>query len=124
LQNLGIRSLGYDASPKSNEALAIAAYLARRWNVALTVVSVPDGKHDAGDALYQAQDFLRERRLQVILINRPGPIAQTLLQIAREQRAGLIIVGGYGHNALIELTLGSTVDEILRTSHFPTLVCP
>jgi nucleotide-binding universal stress UspA family protein len=85
---------------------------------------VPDGKHDAGDALYQAQDFLRERRLQVILINRPGPIAQTLLQIAREQRAGLIIVGGYGHNALIELTLGSTVDEILRTSHFPTLVCP
>ncbi len=141
--------LGYDASPKSNEALtmaldvaqrergrvlglcvtqddagAIQAEFARRWNVALTVVSVSDGKLDAGEALYQAQDYLREHKVQATLINRPGRIAPVMLRVAQEQRAGLIIVGGYGHNPLIELTLGSPVDEILRTSYFPTLVCP
>jgi nucleotide-binding universal stress UspA family protein len=122
--HFGRAVLGYDASSKSNEALAVAAYLARRWNMALTVVSVPDNKHDAGEALYQAQDFLRERKIQATLVNRPGSSADVLLRVAHEQRARLIIVGGYGHNPLVELTLGSTVDEILRTSYFPTLVCP
>jgi nucleotide-binding universal stress UspA family protein len=122
--HFGRAVLGYDTSSKSNEALAIAVYLARRWNMALTVVSVPDNKHDAGEALYQAQDFLRERKIQATLVNRPGSSADVLLRVAHEQRAGLIIVGGYGHNPLVELTLGSTVDEILRTSYFPTLVCP
>ena len=122
--HFGRAVLGYDASPKSNEALAIAAYLARRWNLALTIVSVPDNRHDAGEALYQAQDFVRERKIRATLINRSGQNAKVLLQVAQEQRAGLIIVGGYGHNPLIELTLGSPVDEILRTSYFPTLVCP
>ena len=122
--HFGRAVIGYDATPKADEALAIAAYLARRWNLALTVVSVPDGKHDAGETLYLAQDFLRERKLQATLMNRNGPVAAVLLRVAQEQRAGLVIVGGYGHNPLIELTLGSTVDEILRTSYFPTLVCP
>jgi len=122
--HFGRAVLGYDASPKSNEALAIAAYLARRWNVALTVVSVPNGKFDPGEALYQAKDFLRERKIQATLVNRPGLSANVLLRVAQEQRAGVIILGGYGHNPLVELTLGSTVDEILRTSYFPTLVCP
>ncbi len=121
--DVGNAVIGYDGSPKSDEALAIAAYLARRWNLALTIVSVPDSEHDAGEALYQAQDFLRVRHVQAFLINRTGAVADVLLRVAQERRAGLIILGGYGHNLLVELTLGSTVDAILRRSHIPTLVC-
>jgi len=124
IYHFGRAVLGYDGSPKSNEALAIAAYLARHWNLALTIVSVPDGGSDSGEILYNAQDFLRARRVQATLINRTGKASQVLLQVAQEQRAGLIILGGYGHSNLIELTLGSAVDEILRASYFPTLVCP
>ncbi len=35
----------------------------------------------------------------------------------------LIIMGGYGHNLVLELVLGSNFDEVLRTSRGLVLSC-
>jgi nucleotide-binding universal stress UspA family protein len=35
----------------------------------------------------------------------------------------LIIMGGYGFSPVMEIVLGSAVDEVLRTSRRPVLIC-
>ncbi|NIN69699.1 MAG: universal stress protein, partial [Anaerolineae bacterium] len=35
----------------------------------------------------------------------------------------LIIMGGYGYSPVLEVVLGSTVDQVLRHSRHPTLIC-
>jgi nucleotide-binding universal stress UspA family protein len=32
-------------------------------------------------------------------------------------------MGGYGYSPLLEVMLGSTVDQVLRESSLPTLIC-
>jgi nucleotide-binding universal stress UspA family protein len=32
-------------------------------------------------------------------------------------------MGGYGFNPALEIVLGSTVDEVLRTGQLPVLIC-
>jgi nucleotide-binding universal stress UspA family protein len=52
-----------------------------------------------------------------------GPVAKTVLKVAEEQSCDLIIVGGYGFSPVLEVVLGSAVDEMLRTSRRPMLIC-
>jgi nucleotide-binding universal stress UspA family protein len=33
------------------------------------------------------------------------------------------VMGGYGFGPMLEVVLGSTVDEVLRTSRRPVLIC-
>jgi nucleotide-binding universal stress UspA family protein len=42
---------------------------------------------------------------------------------AEERGCDLIIMGGYGFNPVLEVVLGSAVDEVLRTSRRPMLIC-
>ena len=35
----------------------------------------------------------------------------------------LILMGGYGHGPAVELVLGSAVDQVLRESRWPALIC-
>jgi len=37
--------------------------------------------------------------------------------------ANLVMMGGYGFGPILERVLGSTVDEVLRESPVPVLVC-
>jgi nucleotide-binding universal stress UspA family protein len=35
----------------------------------------------------------------------------------------LIVMGGYGRGPVLEVVLGSALDQVLRQSHRPTLIC-
>ena len=35
----------------------------------------------------------------------------------------LVRMRGYGHRTLVEIVVGSTVDEVLRASRLPVLIC-
>jgi nucleotide-binding universal stress UspA family protein len=115
--------LAYDSSPKSDEALFIAAYMASAWGARLTVVSVDEPGHDAGGSLERAQQYLAERDLRCDYRSASGDPAQVILEHSQEVGADLILMGGYGANPLLEAVMGSTVDEVLRRSHNPLLMC-
>ncbi|HEX3650535.1 MAG TPA: universal stress protein [Pseudonocardiaceae bacterium] len=49
-------------------------------------------------------------------------VAATLSRLAKEQDAGVIVVGSHGHRGITELLLGSTAREVLKQSPCPVLI--
>lgn len=115
--------LAYDASPKAEEALFVATYLAARWNLHLVVVSVLDSKSTDEKVLDRARDYLEKHNVQAEYRLEEGEVGQVLSQIQQETQADFMIMGGYRHHPALELILGSTVDEALRESCKPILIC-
>lgn len=115
--------VAYNGSPKAEGALQVAAYLAQRWGLALTVVSVSAGGFDAEAILARARDHLAAWNVTAAYLGEVGPVAEIVLKQADEQASDLIIMGGYGHGPFLEIALGSTVDHVLRRSPRPTLIC-
>jgi nucleotide-binding universal stress UspA family protein len=114
--------LAYDGSPKANEALFLSAYVARRPESSLTVVCVED-ERVTSETLAFARGYLHRQGVQTKFVQKSGPVGETILQTAEEYRSNLIIMGGYGYSPAVELVLGSKIDEVLRRSQQPMLIC-
>lgn len=115
--------VAYDGSPKADEALYVAAYLAARWPVTLAVVTV-ETEFTSATALDKARDYLLRRELHdVAYILRQKPIADAVLETAAELNTNLLIMGGFGFRPMRHLVLGSTVDDALRHFEYPILIC-
>jgi nucleotide-binding universal stress UspA family protein len=115
--------LAYDSSPKSKEALFVAAYLAARWKMALTVVAVSEKDRVASDVLRHAQDYLKAHGVLATFVQESGAPPAAILKVAQERNSQLVLLGGYGFNPVLEAVLGSVVDEVLQKSRKPVLIC-
>lgn len=51
-----------------------------------------------------------------------GSVAETIQSVAAEVRAGVIVMGAYGHSRLREFVLGGVTREMLKTSPLPLLL--
>ncbi len=114
--------LAYDGSPKSEEALFVAAYLAGQWQVPLKVV-VALGKKVTKETAVRVRTYLQTQDIQAQYIIKKGSAAPLILDIAREQDCGLILMGGYRLNPVMEIIVGSVLDEVLRSRNRPVLIC-
>ena len=114
--------LAYDGSPKSEEALFVAAYLSLKWNIPLWVVTVIENGTTKG-ILERAQSYLESRGVKATFIPEQGGVADTILKTADSTGSDLIIMGGYGSSPVVEVVLGSSVDKVLRESRRPMLIC-
>ena len=113
--------LAYDGSAKAEEALFVATYMAGRWQLPLTVVTV--GKNGNAQAvLAKAQAYLEEKEVSAEFVLRTEDPAISILLTAEKQNCDLIIMGGYSSNPVLELFIGSTVDQVLRNATCPVLV--
>lgn len=115
--------LAYDGSPKAKEALYVTAYLAGRWQIPITVVSVIEGKRVTEGILEQAQDYLDRQGIQANYILKNGPVAEAILAACEDQQSDFLIAGGYGHSPIVKLVLSSTLNDLLRESVKPMLIC-
>jgi nucleotide-binding universal stress UspA family protein len=115
--------LAYDGSPKAREGLFVAAYLAGSWEIPLAVLSVDEKKRDVVNLLTGAEAYLESRQVKASYLTAGGPAADAVLGIAQETGTDLIIMGGYGNSPVVEAFLGSTVDQVLRSSDRPVLIC-
>jgi nucleotide-binding universal stress UspA family protein/uncharacterized ParB-like nuclease family protein len=115
--------LAYDGSPKAEEALYIGAHISSMWNKQLVVVTIPEPGRTSANILAHAKQYLDEQGSQVILLERQGQVASQILTTASDYECDLIIMGGYGFKPLVEIALGSMVDEVLRRSQIPILIC-
>ena len=114
--------LAFDGSPKSKEALFVAAYLTEQWQTKLTILTgLPDQEldHSAHDF---AQNYLEFNEIEADFISRKFS-AETLKETAQEIDADLVIMGGYSGSILKEMTVGSSVNFMLRESELPVLIC-
>jgi nucleotide-binding universal stress UspA family protein len=115
--------LAYDGSPKADEALFVATYLTAKWGADLTVVTVVEGERISSNMLRRAQKYLESHGVQATYVEENGPVPEAILKTAEDQERNLIIMGGYGHNPVLEVVIGSVVDQVLSESQMPTLIC-
>lgn len=115
--------LAYDGSSKAQEALFIATYLAGRWKIPLVVVTVHEERISTEEILSEARGYLETHGIQAIYVAEERITAEAILHVAEEQKSDLLLMGGYGATPMMEVVLGSTVDQILRESNIPVLIC-
>jgi nucleotide-binding universal stress UspA family protein len=114
--------LAYDGSPKAEEALFVAAYLAGCWQTSLVALTVVEGR-TTPQAQNHAREYLASRDVKADYRLEGGPVADTMLRLAEEERCDLVLMGGYGHGPVVEAVVGSAVDRLLRESRLPVLIC-
>ncbi|MEZ4635474.1 MAG: universal stress protein [Caldilineaceae bacterium] len=115
--------LAYDGSAKADEALHVATYLAGRRGIELTVVTVLKAGGADEAIAERAQSQLAEYHVHADFVQQTGRVAAVLMDVATDRSCDLFIMGGYGYNPLLEVVLGSAVDEVLRTAEVPVLIC-
>ncbi len=115
--------LAYDGSPKADEALFIAAYLAGKQDLPLTVLIINEGDAFPQKAIARARWYMNTHRIIGDIHVRHGGVAETILETANGARFDLIIMGGYSHSPMLELVIGSAVDAVLRAAKCPILIC-
>ncbi len=114
--------LAYDGSPKADEALFVATYLAGQWDLSLVVVTV-ESERIKSETMGRAQSYLETHGVQAKYIQARGPVAQAILRTADKDGSDLILMGSYGPHPLLEAVRDSTVNHVLRASRRPMLIC-
>ncbi len=115
--------LAYDASPKAQEALFVATYLSGSWQIPLVVLTVNEKDKALPDILAQARAYLESRGVRAEFVTANGSVAQAILDTSTAHQNDLVIMGGYGSTPVVEVVLGSAVDQVLRQSPQPVLIC-
>jgi nucleotide-binding universal stress UspA family protein len=114
--------LAFDGSPKAREALFVATYLAEQWQTALTILTGLEDAETNRSVREFAENYLEFNEVEARFISRPYS-GETLHRIATEIEADLVIMGGYSGSVLKEMTVGSSVNYMLRESQLPILIC-
>jgi len=114
--------LAYDGSPKAKEALYAATYLSGRWQLPLLVLTVVEDSHK-NDLQAEAGAYLERHQVEARFVQKDGPVAGALFQTCQDYGVDFIIMGGYSRSSLKDLVLGASVDQVLRESKQPILIC-
>ncbi len=116
--------LAFNDSPKALEALYIAAYMVGRWGVQLTVLSIDQESDTAEELQNPARQYLQEKNIPAQYItHQAGDFAEIILNTTRKNGGDLILMGGYKATPVVEVFLGSIVDDVLRLTDIPVLIC-
>ncbi|MGB8980781.1 MAG: universal stress protein [Anaerolineales bacterium] len=114
--------LAFDGSPKSQEALFVATYITEQWKTKLSILTAPDDKVAKGSARDFARNYLEFNEIEADFIIKKYS-ARTLKSTADELNADLIVMGSYGARILKHITVGSSINFLLRESQIPILIC-
>ena len=76
--------LAYDASPKAEEALYLATYLALQWKISLVVTHVTDENESDDQPLQRVEVYLEGRDIKTEFVTTRGKPAEALLETAAQ----------------------------------------
>ncbi len=121
-----------DGSERSEEALPVAAELARRFGAELILVTVEDrevlsspvmvaeAQRKAVRALERARNALPGARIQnVVRVGFPGEEVVTAIA---EARPDAVLMTTHGRTGLARVAFGSVAEEVIRRSPVPVIV--
>jgi nucleotide-binding universal stress UspA family protein len=125
--------LAFDGSEYSNRALKYAKTFAERFEATLWLVHIFSHTSDLlgyedyekfyGQALLdEALQELSNTRLDVREELQEGPEAESILNIAKNCQADLIVMGTRGHGTLKGLLVGSVSRKVIHHSSCPVMV--
>ena len=116
--------LAYDGSPKGEEAMFVAAYLAEAYKTPLIVVTVLQSGQVSQANVEHARQYLALHEVPAtFVVHEAGSAPEAILQAAEAHHTQMIVIGSYGAHPVVEVMLGSTVDRVLREARQPVLIC-
>jgi nucleotide-binding universal stress UspA family protein len=115
--------LAFDGSPKSWEAMYIAAYFGSQHGSEITVLTSSVGSGNPETILDQAKSYLARFPARCTFLLTDQPVPQAIAALQEEGKADLVMIGGYGGNLFKDVVLGSVVDSVLREIQLPILIC-
>ncbi len=115
--------LAFDESPKAKEALYLTAYLVKALDLDLTVTTILQGERTNELTLEYARQYLEALDIQADYVIQEGLIAESIINLVNEKDCDLIVMGSYGSSPLLQVFVYSTVDQVLRESQKPMLIC-
>ncbi len=144
--NLGGILVPLDGSPLAEAVLEPVTALARLWDAEVSLVQVvrpitltsdpvlpfPVGYSDQVTRIRReaAHDYIRDvaERLREAGVKASGvavtggAVAETLLDLARPERVGIMAMATHGRGGVRRLVLGSVADKLVRAADVPVLV--
>lgn len=117
--------LVFDGSEQAEQALSWTVWLQRSLSAEVMVLSIPpeqDAERARQWSAFVQNDLEQSSLTDYRFLTGDGQPATAIIQVAAENKADLIVMGGYRHTTLIEWLIGSTVDQVLRNTQLPVLV--
>jgi nucleotide-binding universal stress UspA family protein len=130
--------VGYDGSPEATRALERAAALATALGAAVTVASVSPvtgtggramGPYDPTDSpekheseVEEAAAKLAKSGIEAEVVSGTGKAAASIVSVAKDRDADLIVVGGRDLNALARLFGASVSDSVAHHAECDVLI--
>ncbi|HBY09268.1 MAG TPA: hypothetical protein DEH22_16370 [Chloroflexi bacterium] len=97
--------------------------MACKWEIPLVVLTVEHSGINAEAVQAAARDYLGEENPSIEYLVTQGEVVQNVLKTAQDRGCDLILIGGYKASPVVEIVKGSLVDELLRETNIPTLIC-
>jgi len=113
--------LGFDGSPGSRLAAAVAVDLAKTLGEQVHVFVDSKDKGRAAARFDEVQGLVGSLPVHRVSSTLGRPDVK-IVDSAREVRAGLIVMGAFGRNRITEYFLGSNAAAVVRTSPIAVLV--
>ena len=82
---------------------------------------MPQVKIKTKDSLQKVADKLVPENVQRNLIIREGKVAATIIDVAKERKSDIIVMGTHSMNALAQILIGSQANKVIRKAHCPVL---
>jgi nucleotide-binding universal stress UspA family protein len=118
--------LATDGSLHSDRAATVAAALAARHRLPLTVVSAAEDPRTDGPAAHanaeRALTLVRNAGVEASARVENGKPFETILKAAEESGADLIVVGRRGINRAERVLIGSTSERVAGNANCPVLI--
>lgn len=131
--------VGVDGSDHGRTAIGWVAHVAEATGANVTAVAITEPKHPLGSAELTA-DWRTAAERQIAtrwaaplgalgdrfrpIVAEPGPVADTLVRIASDEHADLLVVGARGLGGIRGLRIGGTALGVLHRSNRPVVLVP
>ncbi len=131
--------LATDLSARSDRSLDRAKLLAKQWQSRLTLLHVIEDARllssstDAAPSWRRPPDPVKVVKKHIVedlseegdsvkVLVQEGAVVETIMRVTDRESSGLIVIGVARNEIFGELSLGRTVDRLLRRSQVPLLV--
>ena len=117
--------IAWDGSPRAMRAVRAHLPLIRSFGEAVIAYN-PDKDREIGGTAQIATpealtDWLHDERINTKIETFKGKVSDGLLKIASAHKAGLIVMGAYGHSRIGQMLFGGTSRALMQAEDGPAL---
>jgi nucleotide-binding universal stress UspA family protein len=99
--------------------------MAGKWGTRLSVLTIDQKEMDIEAAQKAAKNYLEANGITAdySIIKDDGLLSEIIIKTANEKGCDIVLMGGYKASPVVEIVLGSVVDQVLRKTNLPVLIC-